>query len=77
MPRCPYGKPHPNKILKDKYVVRVETSLQELSAKALLKAGIEQYYVEPVFPTYRCACDKHDWMYRGPDRAVFWCTTYT
>ena len=64
-PLCPYGNPCPPEKVKAKYVVKAETSLQELSAKALLKPGTCRYLdsSRSTCPIYRCACPKFYWLY--------------
>ena len=64
-PLCPYGNPCPPEKVKAKYVVKAETSLQELSAKALLKPGTCRFLdsSRSTCPIYRCACPKFYWLY--------------
>jgi len=67
-PICRHGNLQPEDMIveeiKANYVVKAETSLQELSAKALLKPGDCRYYdSESTYPIYRCACPKFHWSY--------------
>ena len=61
-PICRYGSLHPAEEIKAKYAVKAETSLQELSTKALLKPVDGRYYdFRSTYPIYRCACVKFHW----------------
>ena len=72
MPRCPYGAPYPPERLRDKYVVRAETSLQELCVKALLKPGDCKYFdrANKTLPIYRCACSEYHHWYPQRGREI-------